>query len=75
MALFLLEESHGDADTPENSWHVPGSRVFLTLTCQVPANRQVQAQGMPLAQLWLLAPVIQLVSIFLQVYVQTFLMT
>lgn len=55
VALVLLEESHWDADTPETSWHVPSSRVFLTLTCKVPANKQVQTQGIPLAQLWLLA--------------------
>lgn len=75
MALVLLEESHGDADTTETSWHVPTSRMFLTLTCKVPANKQVQTQGIPLAQLWLLALVIQFVSIFLQVYVQIFLIT
>lgn len=48
VALSLLEKSHGDVGTPDTSWHAPSSSVLLNLTCQVPANKQVQAQVMPL---------------------------
>lgn len=48
VAIFLLEKSHGDVGTLETSWGALSSRVFLNLTCEVPANKQGQIPVMPL---------------------------
>lgn len=53
VAIFLLEKSHGDVGTLETSWSALSSRVFLNLTCEVPANKQGQIPVMPL---WVVAP-------------------